>query len=354
MKKIFLKKLNFDELTRILKSGGLVVFPSDTVYGLLVDATNEKAVKKLIAFKERPVGKAISVFVLDFLMMKKYVDLNEEKEKLLSQILPGPFTIILNSKHKICSELESEKGTLGVRIPLNQSINQLIEFYGKPVTATSANLAGQAPHYSIESLLKTLSKKKMEMIDLIVDAGKLPVNKPSTVVDLTESTVKILRQGDLNFNKSQKIISNSSEETKKIAQDIFKKIKKDKRPLFFVIEGELGVGKTIFVKGLGELFGIKNIISPTYVVYYEYDIKSFGFAQDDFVEFIHADLYNIQEEKEFDYLGLEKYFEEKNLICFEWGERMGKMYERLKTKGTVVYVKMKYLIENKRSIEISC
>lgn len=344
---------NIRRIISVLKNGGLVIFPSDTVYGALVDAGNEKAVKKLLAFKERPVGKAISVFISGFKMMKDYVEVKSEQEKILRQLLPGPFTVVLKSKHKIgnrhaCSLLQSEIGTLGVRYVKYDLINQLIECYGKPVTATSANLAGQPPHYSVDSLLKSLPQSKKNLIDLIVDAGKLPRNKPSTVIDLTAPSVKVLRQGDKNFQNSKRYISNSPQETKKIANEIIVGANHDSpipKPLIFIIEGELGVGKTIFVKGLAETFGIKNIISPTYVVYYEYDIKT--------SKFIHADLYNISEEEEFNHLGLEKYFKMGNIICFEWGEKLGDLYEKLVKVGKVVFVGMKYISKNKREIIIS-
>ena len=127
----------------VLKNGGLIIAPSDTVYGLLVDATNEKAVEKLIQFKDRPAGKAISVFVNNFPMMKTYIHMGPKEESILKELLPGPFTVILKSKRKTSRLLESENGTLGVRIPNYPFINRLLQEYKKPVTATSANLAGR-------------------------------------------------------------------------------------------------------------------------------------------------------------------------------------------------------------------
>lgn len=332
---------------KILKSGGLVVFPSDTVYGLLCDATNEAAVKKLITFKNRPPGKAISVFC-NFDLINKFVDMNSKQQNIIKEILPGPFTVILPSKHKINKLLESEKGSLGIRIPAFQLIGRLIKAFEKPLTATSANLAGRSPHYSVNTLLNELSEKQKDLIDLIVDTGTLARNKPSTVVDLTQSDVKILRQGDMDFsNKSKIFLSKSTEESKDIAKKIFKKVMTihksslQNKPLIFMIEGELGVGKTVFVKGLGENLGIKNIISPTFVIYYEYG------------NFYHFDLYRIEEKEEFKYLGIEKLLIPGNILCFEWGEKTGEIYESLKNKGKIVYVKMKYITEKERGIIIN-
>jgi len=331
---------------KVLSKGGLIVYPSDTVYGLLVDATSKSAVEKLITFKNRPPGKAISVFVSDFEMMKKYVNVSRSQERVLKELLPGPFTVILKSKHEICKELESEKGTLGVRIPSNNLIIQLIKFYKKPVTATSANLSGRPPHYSIDSLLKELSEEKKKLIDLVVDAGKLPRNKLSTIIDLTQSKIKTIRQGDLELKNRKTFVSSNPTQTKKISQFVLEKNLITDKPLFFIIEGELGVGKTVFVKGIAEYFGITNIISPSYVIYYEYLIESYRYL-------VHADLYNIEEENELDDLGLDKYMNNKNIICFEWGEKMGKLYKKLKAKGNTVYIKMKYISETKREIFIN-
>lgn len=325
----------------ILKSGGLVIFPTDTVYGLLVDATNEQAVKKLIAFKNRPAGKPISVFC-NFELVNKIVKTNKDQEKIIKEILPGPFTVILPSKHTVNKLLESESGTLGVRIPDNQLINRLIQEFGKPVTATSANIAGRSPHHSIKTLLKEVTSKQKELIDLIIDEGVLPRNKPSTVVDLSSSNIQILRQGDIDFsNKSETFLSKTFEETKEIAKQILKKyLKKRNKPLIFILEGEMGVGKTVFVKGIGESLGINNIISPTFTIYYEYK------------NFYHFDLYNIEDSQEFKYLGLENFLKPGNILCFEWGEKAGEIIDLLKNNGQIVYVKMEYVDENTRKIKI--
>ncbi len=328
----------------VLENGGLVIYPTDTVYGLLCDAANEKVVKKLIQFKNRPPGKAISVFC-NFDLLNELVEITKEQEKVIKEILPGPFTIILPSKHKVCKLLESEKGTLGIRIPKYQLINQLIQRYKKPVTATSANLANRPSRYSIKTLLSELSGKQRQMIDLVIDFGQLPRNKPSTVVDLTQPNVKILRQGDVNFTNSKTFQSKTPDETKKIASGVISiPLRRGRnlanKPLIFIIEGEMGVGKTVFVKGIGESLGIKNIISPTFVIYYEYG------------NFYHFDLYQIEDKEEFKHLRIDKLLKPKNILCFEWGEKAGEIINLLKSKGEVVYVKMKYVNEKERKIII--
>lgn len=347
MKTVLINKNNHKEIiyqtVKVLEKGGMVIFPSDTVYGLLCNAENKQAVKKLTTFKNWPAGKPISVFT-NLKNIEQLVSITGKQLLTLKQILPGPFTIILPSRHKVCRLLESETGTLGIRIPMYRYIEVLIKKFKKPITATSANLAGRSPHYSINSLLNELTENQKQQVDLIVDAGTLPRNKPSTVVDLSQSDVKILRQGDINFsNKSKTFLSKTAEETKNIAKQILKEnLSIKNKPLIFIIEGEMGVGKTIFVKGIGEQLEIKNIISPTFVIYYEYG------------NFYHFDLYQIEDSQEFKHLGIEKLLKPENILCFEWGEKAGEIYELLKRKGNIVYVKMKYLSEKKREISIKC
>ena len=121
-----------EETAKVLETGGLVIFPSDTVYILAVDPTNKKAVEKLLAFKNRWTGKAISIAVLDKKMATEYVKLNENGESIYANLLPGPFTIVSNGKGKVAKGIEAENGTLGVRIPDNKYIYDLVKAFLMP------------------------------------------------------------------------------------------------------------------------------------------------------------------------------------------------------------------------------
>lgn len=333
----------------ILSAGGLIVFPSDTVYGLLVDATNEEAVKKLIQFKNRPIGKAISVFISDIGMLKSVVNLPSQKSDLLHHLLPGPFTVVLESNHTVSKLLESEKGTLGVRIPNYELVQELVSAYGKPITATSANLGGKSPHYSVHSLLNQLPESKKLLIDLIVDGGNLPRNKPSTVVDLSESLMKIVRQGDIVFEKSDEYISKTPSQTEKIGQFLVEQsVKKSTgKPIVFILQGDLGSGKTVLAKGIASYLGIGKVVSPTFVVYYEYQTNHKTYKQ-----FIHADLYNIEEPEEFKHLGLTEYLKQGNIMVIEWGEKLGDIYNTFKETAHIVHININYSGKENRIIQI--
>ncbi|MFZ1549539.1 MAG: L-threonylcarbamoyladenylate synthase [Microgenomates group bacterium] len=340
-----------DKIIETLNRGGLVVYPTDTVYGLLCDASNGEAVKKLINFKQRPAGKPISIFVCDLEMAKQYVKINVDTEKRLRTLLPGPYTIVLPSKHKLPAELESEKGTLGIRIPDNKEIIDLVNTFGKPLTATSANLAGRPPHYSIKSFNKQVAHGRKNLVDFIVDGGDLPHNKPSTVVDFTTGDLKVLRDGDQKVTSFTLHVSKSEVETKKFAHKLLQEeLNRDsKKPIIFILKGDLGAGKTIFTKGLGEALGISNIISPTFVVYYEYPILLFRNNR----IFVHVDLYNLSDKEEFKHLGLEKYLVPGNIMCIEWGEKAGEIIEDLKDKATLIYVYIRHKSETERTISVN-
>ena len=382
MKILEIKDNNYQKLiektAEIVKTGGLGVFPSDTVYILVVDPTNEAGVKKLLAFKNRWAGKAISVAVLDKDMALEYVNLNDNGINIYSSLLPGPFTVVSEGKHKVAPGIEAENGTLGIRIPGNKYIHDLIKVLDRPITATSANLSGRTPNYSVESFLRPLSKKKKDMIDLIVDAGKLPRNKPSTVIDATESEIKILRRGDLIARNSTSLISKSEKETEKIAEFLLKKQNPSvptkvgtapldereqllkQKPTVFLLSGDLGCGKTVFSRRIGHLLGVKEkITSPTFMIYNEYSISpnpslTRGEQKND--KFLHMDLYKITTEKDLEEIKfLEMFSPWTNpgftVACIEWPENMGEKYlEKLKQKTKVVSINFEYVDEKTREI----
>lgn len=335
------------ETAKTILAGGLVVYPSDTVYILAVDPTNKRAVEKLLAFKNRWTGKAISIAVLDINMAKNYVEFNNLAKNIYSTLLPGPFTVVSKGKSKVAKGIEAENGTLGIRIPDNKYIHDLVELMGKPITATSANLSGRTPNYSIQSFLRPLSKKKQEMIDLIVDAGKLPKNKPSTVIDATESEIKVLRRGDLVTGKTTSLVSKSVKETEKIAEFLLGK-NINKKPLVFLLSGDLGCGKTVFSRKVGKLLGIKEkITSPTFVIYNEYKIKKSNFET-----FLHMDLYKITTERDLDEIKFFDLFLENTIACIEWPENMGDKYlKKLKEKTNVIAMNFEYVDEKTRELK---
>jgi tRNA threonylcarbamoyl adenosine modification protein YjeE len=259
--------------------------------------------------------------------------------------------VALSTGHTLVSLLESENGTIGFRYPDYPFITDFVKDYGKPVTATSANLASKPPHYTISSLLKSLSDKKKKMIDLIVDAGRLSHNKPSTVIDLSGQEIQTIRSGDIQFASQDSFVTSSPEQTHKTGQFFANKIIKNKasqKPIIVVLQGNLGAGKTQFVKGMAAHFEIDDVISPTYVVSYEYDIENNPHVE----RFIHADLYNIETEEEIQHIGLHE-ASHRSIVCIEWGEKLGSTYSQLADNAHVYHISMGYESETKRLIQIA-
>ncbi|PIS15888.1 tRNA (adenosine(37)-N6)-threonylcarbamoyltransferase complex ATPase subunit type 1 TsaE, partial [Candidatus Roizmanbacteria bacterium CG09_land_8_20_14_0_10_41_9] len=255
----------------------------------------------------------------------------------------------LRSLHAVSTDLESEKGTLGVRIPDDPFIRDLVRAFKKPLTATSANPSGYSSFYSKAAILHGFPKGRLQFVDLLIDSGDLPRNKPSTVVDLTQPVIKTLRKGDIVFSDTKTFISDSPEETQRIAQYLLSKklSEQTNKPVVFILKGELGAGKTVFVKGVGHALGIENIISPTYVIYYEYDS-----SHEKISKLYHFDLFQITEAAELKELVIQNLLKPGCLFCFEWGEKAGKIITMLSEIATLVYIETLYLSETKRKITV--
>jgi L-threonylcarbamoyladenylate synthase len=200
-----------DQAVKILKQGGIVVYPTDTAYGLAVDATNVKAVKKLFALKGRDFRNPIHVIPPTKPWIEKLVKLNVQAKKLIEQLMPGPLTLVLPLKATGPSWklLSAGTKTLGIRRPNNKMALDLAMLLSKPITTTSANVSGQPTCYSITEVKKQFSKANPPAggrPDFYLDGGKLRKIKPSTVV-LVSNHVKILRPGPISQKQIEKAIS---------------------------------------------------------------------------------------------------------------------------------------------------
>lgn len=178
----------------ILESGGLIIYPTDTSYGLGANALDEKAVRKVYEVKGRDFTKPTHVVVRDWKMIEELCITNDSAKKLYDKFLPGPLTIILQKRKKVPDILTAGLPSLGVRIPNNELTKKLSNELPFPYTTPSANKSGGKTPYSIDDVKKELDISK---IDLILNAGKLPEVKPSTIIDLTTSPPKILREGPI-------------------------------------------------------------------------------------------------------------------------------------------------------------
>ncbi|MFH1284302.1 MAG: L-threonylcarbamoyladenylate synthase [Candidatus Peregrinibacteria bacterium] len=171
---------------RVLRNGGVVMHPTETCYGFAVDVFNEKALEKLYRLKGRDFDKPVSILVNSFEMAEKYGVFSEKALEIARKYWPGPLSIVVPSEEK----------SVSIRFSDNGFCNDMVREFGGPVTTTSANVSGNEPLYEPD-----LSQfgENTDVIDLVVDGGKLERKAPSTVVKIFGENVEILRQGGIRI-----------------------------------------------------------------------------------------------------------------------------------------------------------
>jgi len=178
----------------ILKAGGLVALPTDTVYGVGALAFDGKAVESIYAAKDRPVEKAIPVLIGDLGDEEKVgADIPDSARRLATRFWPGPLTILVPKRADL-PESVSATQTVGLRVPDHEVARALLRAAG-PMAVTSANISGGQSPVTAEEVYKQLGGR----IDLIIDGGKTPGGIPSTLVDCTAASLKVLREGPITL-----------------------------------------------------------------------------------------------------------------------------------------------------------
>jgi len=332
-----------------LNKGGLVIYPTETVYGIGADATNQNAIDKLLNYKSRREGKPLSIAVTDQAMAKNFVELNDQAIQFYQRFLPGPYTIVSKDKGKLAKGVASEFSTLGIRVSSHPLINKLVEGFTKPITATSANSSGKKRPYSILDILDNISDKQKNLIDLIIDAGTLPKNEPSIVIDTTHSTPLTLRSQIDIPEKSVSITSISDQETKEIAGKLLLKNweRVNKRGLVIALDGELGAGKTVFAKGVANFLQIdQQITSPTYTYIKEYEYSR---HQTNGI-FYHLDLWRLDDEELAKRLRIEELVKKNNVIVIEWWDQAKQFLNNLNPD---IFIQLDILENEQRKLIIS-
>ncbi len=191
---------NFEEISKttlkFLKDGKVVICPTDTVYGLICDATHKRAVEKLFRIKKRSKKKPVPIFVKDVKMAKKLAFINKEQERFLKRVWPGKVTVILKRKKGLLEFLFSNQKTIGLRIPDYKLITELLRKLNKPLVGTSANISGLPASTKVKEIISQFKNQRLQP-DLIIDTQNLKKSQPSMVIDLTGKRPRILRKGDV-------------------------------------------------------------------------------------------------------------------------------------------------------------
>jgi len=192
---------------KIIIQGGIVVYPTDTSYGLAVDATNLNAIDKLFQLKGRQKQKPIHVIFPSFVELNRAVKLNSIAKRLMQKFFPGPLTLVLplKSKSENWEILSAGTGYLGFRNPDDQIVKALVRECKLPITTTSANLSGKANTYSVKQVKRQFKKSKIKP-NLYLNGGTLKKIKPSTVIRISGPTLEILREGPITIKQIQSAI----------------------------------------------------------------------------------------------------------------------------------------------------
>jgi len=171
-----------------LDEAGIVMHPTETCYGFAVDVFNESALDKLYHVKNMPKDKPLSILVDSLKMAQEYAEFSDEALKLAKKFWPGALSILLPRKAALPEFFNKGHDLVSVRFSSNEFSTSMVRQFSQPVVTTSANKAGRLPLYIA---------KKLPGIDVLVNAGKLDFNKPSTIVQFEGGKLKVLRQGDV-------------------------------------------------------------------------------------------------------------------------------------------------------------
>lgn len=184
-----------------IRDGGVIAYPTETLYGLGADALNEEAVKKIFKAKGRPDNKAITVITASKDISSYVEEVTEEAQKLINEFWPGPLTLVLKKKDVIPEITSANLDTIGIRMTSNEIARKLVELSGTIITATSANISGGPSHDNIEGCINDFDGK----VDYIIGEEKKHIGIESTIVDCTVTPPVVLRKGAVTMEMLKKV-----------------------------------------------------------------------------------------------------------------------------------------------------
>ena len=180
----------------VLRGGGVIVYPTETVYGLGADALHVRGIGRVYAIKGRDVGKPLGLVVSDEKMLREVVtEIPEVARALMRRFWPGPLTLVFGASDEVPREVLGGGETVAVRISSSPVVRELLDLYGRPLTATSANRSGVRPARSAQEAMEQVGAE----VDLILDGGPSEDEVPSTVVDVSEGEMRVLRVGKIGL-----------------------------------------------------------------------------------------------------------------------------------------------------------
>ncbi len=187
-----------DRAVKILKEGGVIAYPTETFYGLAVDAENPQAVARVFAIKGRPVGKPIALIAGgEEAMGPLLTEVSTAARALIKACWPGPLTLVMPAAADVNPHLTAGTGKLGIRVSSHPVAAALAKSLGRPITATSANISGKEECSTVAQVRKQLGKE----LDAIVDSGRTRGGAGSTILDMTTDPPAIVREGAIPYTR---------------------------------------------------------------------------------------------------------------------------------------------------------
>lgn len=177
-----------------LNNGDVIAFPTETVMGLGVVFDNEEAYKKINLIKKRPEDKPYTMMLGDINEIAKYAHLSHRDEIIINEFMPGPLTILLNSKENVPGYVTHNTGVIGIRVPAHKEVCEMINYVGKPLLVPSANKSGEKPCLTYKEIEKVFNNELGFILKM--DSNQ---EKPSTIIDLTSKDIKIIREGNISL-----------------------------------------------------------------------------------------------------------------------------------------------------------
>ncbi len=194
-----------EEAIQTLKQGGIIVYPTDTIYGIGADPLNEEAIKKVFSTKARDGGRALSVIASDRTQAESYGVFTRDAQKLADAFWPGGVTLVVSARDKELSQKIHAGDTVGVRVPNNEWCREVVKRFGRPIVSTSANPGGKATEHTIEAIKHSLDANA-SYVDLWIDGGEINNDTPSTVVWCADEKTEILREGAISRDAIEKVL----------------------------------------------------------------------------------------------------------------------------------------------------
>ena len=190
--------IDYQAITACLRSGGIIIYPTDTAYALGCDATNAQAVEKIFKIKGRDKTKTLSLIVADRAMAEDWLEFSDKARVLADKYWPGPLGLILPVKKNGLAAAVIQDGCAGARVPANPMARELSRLAGVPLVATSANASGSGPKFTLADARASLGDK-LALIDEAIDGGELPAGDVSTMVKVCDNKMEVIRAGAIKI-----------------------------------------------------------------------------------------------------------------------------------------------------------